>query len=88
MTYRYVNSLAPSYLNDKFSKRSSINNRLTRSQDKVQIPLYKTAPGQRSFPCRAVKLWDHLDENIKQATSLSHFKKLMKNYLLNNFINS
>ena len=83
-----MHSPAPPYLNDKFSKRFLMHNRLSRNPAKVQIPLYKTASGQRSFHYRAVKLWNHLDENIKQATSLSHFKKVTKNYLLNNLINN
>ena len=88
MTYKCLNSLVPQYLSEKFSKRSSIHSRLTRNQDTLQIPLYRTATGQRSFHYRAVNLWNGLDENIKEARSLRHFKKLLKNNLLNNFINN
>ena len=78
MTYKCLNSLVPQYLSEKFSKRSSIHSRLTRNQDTLQIPLNRTATGQRSLEC--------LDENIKEARSLRHFKKFLKNNLLNNFI--
>ena len=88
MAFKCMNSLAPPYLSNTFSKRSSIHNRLTRNQDSVQIPLYRTASGQRSFHYRVVKLWNSLDDNVKKATSLSHFKKLMKNHLFDNFKNS
>ena len=42
MTYKCINSLAPPYLCDKFSKRSSIHSRLTRTQDTLQIPFHRT----------------------------------------------
>ena len=84
MTYKCLNSLVPQCLSEK----CSIHSRLTRNQDTLQIPLYRTATGQRSFHYRAVNLWNGLDENIKEARSLRHFKKLLKNNLLNNFINN
>ncbi|CAB4026746.1 Hypothetical predicted protein [Paramuricea clavata] len=88
MTYKCMNSLVPQYLSEKFSKRSSIHSRLTRNQDTLQIPFNRTATGQRSFHYRAVNLWNGLDENIKEARSLRHFKKLMKNNLLDHYFNN
>ncbi|CAB3981754.1 Hypothetical predicted protein [Paramuricea clavata] len=88
MKYKCMNSLVPQYLSEKFSKRSSIHSRLTRNQDTLQIPFNRTATGQRSFHYRAVNLWNGLDENIKEARSLRHFKKLMKNNLLDHYFNN
>lgn len=88
MMYKCMNLLAPPYLCNKFCKRSSVHSRLTRNQDTLQIPFYRTTTGQRSFHYRAVNLWNSLDDDIKKARSLHHFKTLMKNNLLDNFINN
>ena len=49
LTYKYVNGLAPKYLEDKFTKRSSIHACHTRNHDLLHIPLYRTATGQHTF---------------------------------------
>ena len=56
LTYKCMNSLAPPYLCEKFTKRSSIHSRLTRNQETLQIPFNRAATGQRSFHHRAVDL--------------------------------
>ena len=60
MTYKCLNDLAPQYLSDKFIKRSSIHARYTRKRDSFQIPICKTATGQRTFTYRATSLWNSL----------------------------
>ena len=62
MAFKCVNNLAPDYLCIKFRKRSSVHDRPTRNNNKLQIPLYKTFSGQRTFAYRAVSLWNSLDE--------------------------
>ena len=50
LTYKCINNLnALDYLCNKFRKSSSIHKRQTRRQDSLQIPLFKTPAGQRSF---------------------------------------
>jgi hypothetical protein len=56
LTYKCVNNLAPDYLCNKLIKRSSIHDCRTRTHDSLQIPLFKTAAGQRSFAYRAVHI--------------------------------
>ena len=82
LTYKCVNNLAPDYLCNKLIKRSSIHDRRTRTHDSLQIPLFKTAAGQRSFTYRAVHIWNNLDKNLKDCSSLKIFKAALKKHLL------
>jgi hypothetical protein len=74
LTYKCVNNLALDYICNKLTKRSSIHDRRTRTYDSLQIPLFKTAAGQRSFTYRAVHIWNNLDKNLKDCSSLKTFK--------------
>ena len=60
MAYKCANNLAPDYLCIKFNKRSPVHDPATRNNNKLQIPLYKTFSGQRTFAYRAVSLWNSL----------------------------
>ncbi|CAB4039973.1 Hypothetical predicted protein [Paramuricea clavata] len=82
LTYKCVNNLAPDYLCNKLIKRSSIHDRRTRTHDSLQIPLFKTAAGQRSFTYRAAHIWNNLDKNLKDCSSLKTFKVALKKHLL------
>ena len=82
LTYKCLNNLAHDYLCNKFEKRSSIHNRKTRTHNSLQIPLFKTAAGQRSFAYRAVYLWNNIDKNLKNCYSLKTFKTALKEHLL------
>ena len=48
-TSGYEADLAPQYLTSKFTKRSNIHTRNTRTWNSLQIPLYRTAIGQCTF---------------------------------------
>ncbi len=81
MTYKCFNNLALSYLTNKFVKRSDIHNRPTRNHDSLDIPSFKTSSGQRTFYYRAVKIWNDLDSELKQITTLDKFRKKLKEQL-------
>ena len=83
MAYKCLNNLAPSYLTKKFIKRSDIHNCQTRNNHNLDIPSYKSATGQRTFYYRAVKIWNELDDDLKNISELKRFKKKLKEYLLN-----
>ena len=82
LAYKCQNGLAPQYLMDKFSKRSCIHNRDTRARDSLQIPLFRTKTGQRSFVFRGTNIWNNLDDDLKQRTSLTSFKRALRDSLL------
>ena len=81
-----MNGHATSYLSSQFIKRWDVSKRSTRSSQLLNIPLFKTASGQRSFYYRTVSLWNSLDTSLKLSDCVHIFKKNMKTQLLNQFI--
>ena len=88
MTYKCLNGLAPTYLLERFKKRSQLYNSNTRSKDMLQIPFYRSAAGQRSFFYRSVKMWNDLPEVLKSADSVNRFKVLYKKICKYSFVYS
>ena len=79
-----MNNLAPNYLVNKFTMRSDIHTRSTRNNHLLGIPPFKTSSGQRTFQYSATKIWNDLDDNLIQITSLHKFKRKLKEHLLRN----
>ena len=78
----------PNYLSSNFISRGNISGRTTRSSSQLNIPLFKTKSGQRSFYYRTVTLWNALKPHFKLSESLTIFKRKMKSFLLNQFLMS
>ena len=68
--------------------REQVTKRSTRSGQKLNIPLFKTASGQRTFYYRTIGLWNNLDPFLKSSRSVQVFKHILKNKLLDNFVNT
>ena len=75
-TFKCLTGRAPVYLTAKFTKRSNISKRVTRNSQKLNIPLFRTASGQRTFCYRAVSLWNDLEPSLKACNSVQNFKQL------------
>ena len=82
LTFKCQNDLAPQYLTSKFTKRSNIHTRNTRTRNSLQIPLYRTAIGQRTFSYRGAYIWNNLHNELRQSASLASFKRALKDILL------
>ena len=68
-------------MNDMFMKRETYY-RNTRSQNDFTLPRVKTVNwGTESIHFMGPKLWELVPENIKMASSLSVFKKYIKNWV-------
>ena len=80
------NGLAPKYLVDKFTKRSSIHTRHTRNRDLFHILLYRTATGQRTFAFTGTSIWNNVDNDIQQCVSWQSFKEAIKGQLSEQFL--
>ena len=64
MIYKCINSLAPTYLCALFLKRKELNNRATRNNEALHIPLFSTTTGsarltiwQKRHMPRAPRFW-------------------------------
>ena len=79
----------PSYiLYYKIYTREQVTKRTTRSGQKFNIPLFKTASGQRTFYYRTIGLWNNLGPFLKSSRSVQVFKRILKNKFLDNFVNT
>ena len=82
--FKCINDMAPGYLSTKLSTRSSIHGRETRNMNDLEVPIFKTNSGQRTFKFRATKLWNDLDCKLKDISSFITFKKQLKQNMLSN----
>ena len=72
--FKCLRGLAPDYLAKKPKTRSEIHNRDTRNTNKIDIPGYRTALGQRTLDYRAVSLWNALPERGIQEGTYALFR--------------
>ena len=82
---------APGYLTSQFITREQVSERTTRSSQKLDIPLFRTASGQRTFYYRTVKLWNkvnNVESFVKLSPSVEIFKRSLRSQLLDNFVNT
>ena len=79
MVYKSINDLAPDYLSEMFTKNSAYSRKnLRNTATDLQVPLMKTCNGQRAFSYRGAGVWNHLDLEVKQASSFKAFKDAVK----------
>ena len=76
-----VRGFAPDYLAKKFKMKSEIHNKDTRNKNKMDIPGYRTAAGQRTFYYQAVSLWNSLHGSLTKLRNLALFKKELMRHL-------
>ena len=86
MSYKCMNGLAPPYLCSLFNKRAQLHDCVIRNKESLHIPLCNTVSGQRSFRFRAVKLWNNLDNELKQLP-FGTFKKKIKTNMFDHYFN-
>ena len=70
----------------RFITREQVSERTTWSSQKLNIPLFRIASGQRTFYYRTVKLWNNLEPFLKWRQSVKSFKGSLTNQLLDNFL--
>ena len=75
MMFKCMNDLAPKYLSDNFICRSGadVHSRNTTSKSKLNIPLCKSATGQRAFVYRATTIWNNLPDDMRNIQDLNVF---------------
>ena len=84
----FSQSLVMEYLFSQFIKQGEISGRATRSSEMLNIPLFKSASGQRTFYYRIVSIWNSMDSHLKTFESVSAFKFNVKRKLIKDFIDS
>lgn len=80
--FKSLNSLAPPCISELLHLYTPT--RSLRSADQLLLHVPKTnrkLRGDRTFAVAAPNLWNDLPQPIKQATSITHFKSLLKTHL-------
>ena len=88
MAFKCMTGHAPEYLISQYITREQVSQRTTRSSQKLNIPLFRTASGQRTSYYRTVKLWNNLESFLKLIPSVKIFKRYLRSQLLGNFVNT
>ena len=88
MAFKCLTSHVPEYLSSQFIEQEERSRRPTRSSEMLNIPLFKTVSGQRTFYYRTVSIWNSMDSYLKTLESVSAFKFNLKNKLVKDFIDS
>ena len=85
LAFKCMNGLAPNYLSPLFTTREAVSRRTTRQSDQLNLPLFTSVKGLKSFKYRMAKLWNELPPDIKLCGSISVFKFNLKKELLRQF---
>ena len=86
LAFKSMTGQVPNYLSSNFISRGNISGQTTRSSSQLNIPLFKTKSGERSFYYRTVTSWNALKPYFKLSESLIIFKRKMKAFLSNQFL--
>ena len=86
LAFKCMTGCAPRYLSDQFTTRNKITKRATRNCQLLNIPLFKSASGQRTFHYRTVNIWNNLTSNLKTLKTISSFKFHLKSKLMEEFL--
>ena len=81
----FSQSLVMEYLFSQFIKQGEISGRAMRSSEMLNIPLFKSANGQRTFYYEIVSIWNFMDSHLKTFESVSAFKFNLKGKLVKDF---
>ena len=85
LVFKCMTRCAPEYLTSKLVRRSVVSARNTRNSQLLDIPLFRTASGQRTFQYRATSLWNELQPVLKLNPSVTAFKRSLRQKLLNDY---
>ena len=84
MALKCMTGCALDSLFSKYIQRATITKCTMRNSQMLNIPLYKTATGQRTFYFRTVELWNSLASALKLKPTLKDFKLCLKRSLTSN----
>ena len=76
---KILNNEAPSYINEIVKKNNFHNTGYNLRNTNLKHPTPRTVTYQKSFFKATTDLWNNLDEELKNCTSLHSFKDTLKN---------
>ena len=80
LIFKCINTIVPTYLHNMFRPKSNDHTYLLRSSgtDQLDVPRQHT----RSLSLIGPKLWNNLNKEIRNCTTLSSFQSKLKHFLL------
>ena len=78
LTFKCMTDQAPEYLTSMYITRGSVSGCINRNFQRLNIPLCKTATGQKTFCYKSVSIWNKLDPSLKLCKSSASFKRALK----------
>jgi len=82
LTFKALNSLAPSYLIDMFHSKENLRSLRSSGQALLIVPQTRLITvGDRAFSAYAPKLWNSLPQTMREDKDLNSFKTNLKTYL-------
>ena len=81
LTFRALNGLAPIYIIDMLHRHRPTRALRSANNNDLQVPSTSSRYGDRTFAASAPRLWNALPRELKIATSLISFKRLLKTHL-------
>ena len=87
-TFMYRNSVneLPSSFNDYFIKRSEVHNYLTRHGNHLSLTKNKKIFSDHSVRTTGPRLWNALENSIRDSKSIKHFRNQMKQKLISSYV--
>ena len=77
--YKSLNDLAPKYLSDLFVRLSDFHIlELRNTKSNLAVPLMRS--GQKAFSYRGTKVWNKLNNIIKEAPSVCSFRSRLRQW--------
>ena len=86
--FKCMNNCAPDYLSSQFRTRREVSCWETRNDHKLDVPLFKTAAGQKTFLYKTTTLWNNIDPALKLCNSFLSFKVKLKRKLLQQYLDN
>ena len=74
LAFKCMNDCAPAYLSSIFKTRGEVSGRDTKNNTQLDVPLHRSAAGQRTFHYRTVTLWNNLTK-LKNYANLFQTSK-------------
>ena len=83
--YKYCSNELPNVFSSMFTKNSSIHKYPTRQSNSLHLPLTRTLFANRTFNFTGPKLWNSLDQSLKEPQKLQTFKQKYRKILLEKY---
>jgi hypothetical protein len=81
--YKVFSNLLPRYFNDMFISNSNVHNYSTRQCDDFHVLYHRLVLASNSLRVYGVNVWNNIQKDLRNTTSLMLFRTKYKLYLIN-----